>query len=110
MLATLELDYKETSFEPHITQVGDSSITSLNLSSNAGSAYARSNSLSERTTVSHTTTTSKFLATRHCYGCGETGHLHKDCPRDRLFCYNCNQPGHSSKNCSRPKPWETQNG
>lgn len=57
---------------------------------------------------------------RFCYGCGETGHLHKDCPRDQLFCYNCNQNGyillfesvnldrHSSKNCKQPKPWENQ--
>ena len=45
---------------------------------------------------------------RFCYGCGETGHLHKDCPRDQLFCYNCNQAGHSSKNCKKPKPWEQQ--
>ncbi|KAI3653817.1 hypothetical protein MP228_001764 [Amoeboaphelidium protococcarum] len=44
--------------------------------------------------------------TRYCYGCGDSGHLHKDCPRDQLFCYNCNQNGHSSKNCKKPKPWE----
>ena len=45
---------------------------------------------------------------RYCYGCGNSGHLHKDCPRDQLFCYNCNQPGHSSKNCKKPKPWQHQ--
>ena len=36
-----------------------------------------------------------------CFGCKETGHVKRDCPKAQggQVCYNCQKPGHISINC-----------
>jgi len=46
-----------------------------------------------------------------CYGCGEEGHIGKNCPKSqiapqgghqgKIVCYNCGQPGHLSRECPK---------
>ena len=36
-----------------------------------------------------------------CFGCGQAGHMSKDCPRRALICFHCNQTNHERVNCPR---------
>ncbi|KAL5120459.1 hypothetical protein ACEQ8H_001749 [Pleosporales sp. CAS-2024a] len=39
---------------------------------------------------------------RACFGCGETGHQKRDCPKGGTACYNCGELGHRKTECDKP--------
>ena len=50
-----------------------------------------------------------------CFGCKETGHVKRDCPKGQggQVCYNCQKIGHISANCPERRQekvaaWEKQ--
>ncbi|XP_052187706.1 uncharacterized protein LOC127798285 [Diospyros lotus] len=55
-----------------------------------------------------------------CYGCGEEGHIGRNCPKikampqvgnqGKVVCYNCGQPGHISRDCSKRQKMEPPSG
>ena len=48
-----------------------------------------------------------FMETRSCYGCGEQGHLSKNCP-NRPYCSHCRTSTHNTEQC-RSKATSTWN-
>ena len=48
-----------------------------------------------------------FMETRSCYGCGEQGHLNKNCP-NRPYCSHCRTSTHNTEQC-RSKATSTWN-
>ncbi|XP_052197312.1 uncharacterized protein LOC127804483 [Diospyros lotus] len=55
-----------------------------------------------------------------CYGCGEEGHIGRNCPKikgtpqvgyqGKVVCYNCGQPGHISRECPKRQKMELPSG
>ncbi|XP_052197382.1 uncharacterized protein LOC127804547 [Diospyros lotus] len=55
-----------------------------------------------------------------CYGCGEEGHIGRNCPKikgtpqagyqGKMVCYNCGQLGHISRDCSKRQKMEPPSG